>query len=269
MSKAKRKHTPKPQERHQLEEQASPELRSLIDTHNILTIGNWADALTIKGRHGHESEIAKHVEKVWAQSNKGRQEAFRAAISFPARGYADLAAKLAFARDDREIRAWEPAAALFTGLYNDVQRLAKAAPTESADKELLDRVSECEEAMTVHQALSERYDAQREEAERAAVAAGYHEPKGYSPVEAWRIRNDYLGRIRPRGSFDRWDAAHKEVGRTAKAVFAMKPKTLRGAVAKLRLVVALLKADDLDTWEGDRDWLTETLADLERIEAAK
>jgi hypothetical protein len=269
MSKAKRKHTQKPQERHQLEEQASPELRSLIDTHNILTIGNWPDALTIKGRHGHESEIAKHVEKVWAKSNKGRVDAFRAAISFPARGYADLAAKLAFARDDRQIRAWEPAAAVFTGLYKDVQRLAKTMLPDTADKELLDRISECEEAMTVHRALSERYDREREEAERAADAAGYHEAKGYSPGEAWRIRSDYIDRITPSGSYDRWNAAHKEIGRTARAVFGMKAKTLRGAIAKLRLVVALIKADDLDTWQGDKDWLAETLADFERIEAAK
>jgi hypothetical protein len=187
----------------------------------------------------------------------------------PARGYADLAAKLAFARDDRQIRAWEPAAAVFTGLYKDVQRLAKTTLPGTADEELLDRVSECEEAMTVHRALSERYDREREEAERAADAAGYHEAKGYSPGEAWRIRSDYIDQIRARGSYDRWNAAHKEIGRTARAVFAIKAKTLRGAIAKLRLVVKLIEADELDTWQGDRDWLAETLADLERIAAAK
>jgi hypothetical protein len=64
----------------------------------------WADALEIKNAHGYESEIAKHVEKVWAQCDSGRKQAFQTATSFQARGFADLAAKLTFARADRLLR---------------------------------------------------------------------------------------------------------------------------------------------------------------------
>ncbi len=264
MSRAKRKHTPKPQRRQPLEEQASPELRSLIDAHNVLTIGNWPDALAIKNRHGHESDIAKHVEKIWAQSGKGRQEALRVAISYPSRGYADLAAKLAFARDDQLIGSYEPAAYVLRQLYEDVQRLADATPPETADKTLLELVSDATAAMAVHDALSKQFDTEREHAERAADAAGYHEMKGYSE-NAWRGRSEFIEQARPARSYDRWNAAHKEIGRTAKAVFAMKAKTLRGAIAKLRLVIALIKVDDLDTWQGNKDWLAETLENLERV----
>jgi hypothetical protein len=49
----------------------------------------------------------------------------------------------------------------------------------------------------------------------------------------------------------------------------MKANTLRGAIAKLRLVIKIIEADDLDPWQGDKNWLAETLADLERIAAAK
>jgi hypothetical protein len=42
-------------------------------------------------------------------------------------------------------------------------------------------------------------------------------------------------------------------------------KTPRGAVARLRLVVKLIDEDELDTWQDNRDWLAETLADFERI----
>jgi hypothetical protein len=59
--------------------------------------------------------------------------------------------------------------------------------------------------------------------------------------------------------------AHKELGRTAKAAFAMKAETLRGAIAKPRLVIKLIEIDELDTWEDDHDWLAETLADFERL----
>src|SRR5690348_7752223 len=266
MSKDKRKDRPKPPQRQPIEERSSPELRSLIETHNALTPGNWSVGLAVKNKYGHESALAKHVEKVFAEHGRGQEMAYRAVMSFPARGYADIATKLEFARVALlHLRAPNT----IIDVINDAKRLDKATPPETADQELLERVSACEAAMAVHRALSEQFDAERAKAEKAADAAGYREMQGYATGEAWRARNNIIDQVRPPASFDRWNSAHKEIGRTAKAVFAMKPKTLRGAVAKLRLVVALIKADDLDTWEGDRDWLTETLADLERIEAAK
>jgi hypothetical protein len=43
MSKAKRKHIPNQPRRQPLEAQASPELRSLIRTYDVLRRGNWTD----------------------------------------------------------------------------------------------------------------------------------------------------------------------------------------------------------------------------------
>jgi hypothetical protein len=63
----------------------------------------------------------------------------------------------------------------------------------------------------------------------------------------------FIERIRPMRSYDRWNSAHKEIGRAAKAAFGLKPKMIRGAVAKQRIVVKLIGADDLDTWRGDKD----------------
>jgi hypothetical protein len=268
MSKAKRKITPKPPQRPPIEAQASPELHSLIETHNALSKGDWNVGLAVKNRHGHESDIAKHVEKVFMEQNRGRELAFGAVMSFPARGYADIAVKLAFASQQWPASAVPPVSLAFSAALADAKRLAQATPPEAADKALLDLVSAAEAAMAVHQALSQQLDAEREQAEHRADAAGYHEMKGFSD-DAWRTRSDFIDQVSPARSYERWNAAHKEIGRTAKAVFAMKAKTLRGAVAKLRLIIKLIEADDLDTWQGDRDWLAETLADFERIEAAK
>jgi hypothetical protein len=273
VSKAKRKHTPKTLQRQEAAPSpppgTSPELQSLIETHGALSRGDWNVGLAVKNRHGHESDIAKHVEKVFMEQNRGRELAFTAVMSFPARGYADIAVKLAFASQQWPVSAVPEVSLAFSAALTDAKRLAQATPPEAADKALLDAVSAAEAAMVVHQALSRQLDAEREQAEHMADAAGYHEMKGYAPGEAWRARNNFIDQVRPARSYDRWNAAHKEIGRTAKAVFAVKAKTLRGAAAKLRLVIALIKADDLDTWEGNRDWLAETLADFERIAAAK
>jgi hypothetical protein len=153
MAKARKKITPKPAPHHPIEEQASPELRSLIKTHDVLPRGNWDEARAIKDAHGHESAIAKHVDKVWTQHADVKEKAFRAALAFPARGYADIAVKLAFASQQWPVSAVPPVSLAFSAALADAKRLAQATPPKTADKALLDLVSAAEAAMAVHQAL--------------------------------------------------------------------------------------------------------------------
>jgi hypothetical protein len=265
MAKARKKGTPKPPQRQAIEAQASPELHSLIETHNALPKGDWNVGLAVKNRHGHESDIAKHVEKVFAEQRRGRELAFSAVMSFPARGYADIAAKLALASQQWPVSSVPPVSLAFSAAIADAKRLAQAAPSATADKRLLDLASDCTAALEVNKVLWARIRTEREEVERMADAAGYTEGKGYSPGESWQARYEFTRKRVPANSSHRANNAHKELGRTARAVFAIKAQTLRGAVAKLRLVVALINADELDTWQGDKDWLAETLADLERL----
>jgi hypothetical protein len=214
--------------------------------------------------------LKNHNSHRLQRSCSGQGTAFKTAISFPARGYADLAAKLAFARTERTIKAsMVPSSALavtFDALTADVSRLANATPPEAADDELFSLATECEAAFDVNKALWARLSAQREAAEKELNAAGYREPVGHSLNFDWGERTNAVLRKTP-GSYERANEAHKEMGRAARAVFAVKARTIRGAIAKLGIVLALINADELDTWQPvDRDWLAETLADYERIE---
>jgi hypothetical protein len=250
----------------EIDEHASPELQSLIKAHEALPTGGWPEALAIKDRHGHESKLAQYVDGLWVKQDRLKDEVYRKAVSFPARSYADIATKASLARAQRIVNALPTAAIAFAAIFEDAKRLATAAPSEAADKQLLNLASECESAMAVHKALSAQDTAERARTERAADAAGYHENVGYSLGVAWRARSDFMETRRPSSLWERVEDAHREVGRTAKAVFRLKAKSISGAVARLRIVVALINADELDTWQPvGRDWLAETPADFERI----
>lgn len=242
----------------------SPELQSLFDIHDRLPRGDWNTMLNIRNRHGRESAVAKNVDAAWADHLSSFDTALSAAMAFPARGYADIAAKLEFFRRSQPafLGAVSIIADAMQKLTADATRLARP---HASDERLLALTRECETAHEVHKALWLRFIALSKAAKEEADTAGLAD-------EAWEARQRFRDQ-RTGTLYTDANAASKTLGKLAREVFALKAQTVQGVLAKLRIVVMLAqgigeeaRGGDLDTYQGgNRDWLAETLADLERL----